>query len=363
MASTNIPTRYNALAAYVSVLSATGAATGSFQPQELTRVQDFSSDLTNNNIDVNAFGQLARIGVLSDSPDVSLQLSWYATNLKNEASAGLTIATGNNPLTSIISGLLAGNTDEKNIWVSVALPQYDANGNINTYTGAIGFGNCFLSNYTLNGAVDGLLTSSVTFNCLNAKFYTGLQGTETVPAITSSGTQVNQVFVLPPYSNNTSADQPLAITDYGMILNVSGDLGFTYSDLKIQNFSLSVDLSREVYNKLGNRYPYARPITFPAPYTLSVDAQVGEMTSGNLADLLCQSGNISGSLLFYPPSCPTSPAAVPACAFYFRGAKLNTQNNAASISDPLSLSFELGGQLAGVGDTNNGIMASGSFTS
>src|SRR6478736_4226837 len=131
-------TRFNALALYFSSGSATGLHTGSAMPLEITRVQTFSTDATNNLVDINAFGQLAALARLPDAPDVTMSTSWYVTNGANENRIGLTVTTGTQSLVNCISGILAGNVDVKNAFLEIVDPSYDANGYIGTTTGCIG---------------------------------------------------------------------------------------------------------------------------------------------------------------------------------------------------------------------------------
>ena len=63
--------------------------------------------------------------------------------------------------------------------------------------------------------------------------------------------------------------------------DVSGDGG-----AHIQNFNLSLPLSRSPIDRLGTRFAFSRVVDFPVVATMSVSALVSEVNEGNLAEIL-----------------------------------------------------------------------------
>lgn len=359
-------TIYQVLALYASQVAPNVMQTGLNTVRQLNRVQTFDEDFSRNFTDVNQFGNLAAIDrIETEAPSVSASLSYYLTNGVNENYLGLTVApSGSTSLTSCVSGLLTKVTDEKNYYLLIADEGNDAAGYAGTNSGVIGIGNGFLTSYSINAAVGELATANVDLEGLNIRVYgnandpTGTEGPGVNPV---DGTIFPDIrFLLPPATSMTGVGIPTALQPGDIMFQMTGAMGFKNADLKVQDFSLSFDLSRTPLQKLGTKFAFSREIDFPVTATLEVNADVGDLEDGNLADLLCNNPEYNFEIVLSQPGCgATKP---PAMIYQFKGAKLVTQNFTSNIGDNASMSATYEVQIAGPQDLSKGVFISGSYT-
>lgn len=360
---------YNALGLYVSTTGASGQQTGSNTIRQLQRVQSFDEDFSRNLTDVNQYGTLAAIDrVEVEAPTVNASFSYYVVDGANENFIGLTVGdsgTASGNLVSCISGLLSKVTDEKNYYLLIADEGSDANNYSKTNSGVIGIGNAFLTSYSVNAAVGDIPTASVDVEALNIKVYalTGQTANIAVPAVNpSDGSSINDVyFRLPVGSGNTYTNQIGALLPGDITLSIptSSVLGFSTTDLKVQDFTLSFDLSRTPLQKLGTKFAFSREIDFPVTASLELNANVGDLQSGNLSDIICENKNYDFSIIMSQPGCGTSKP--PALIYLFKQAKLISQNFTSTIGDNVSMTATFEVQLSAAEDKTKGIFISGSY--
>ena len=359
-------TIYQVLALYASQVAPNVMQTGLNTVRQLNRVQTFDEDFSRNFTDVNQFGNLAAIDrIETEAPSVSASLSYYLTNGINENYLGLTVTpSGSTALTSCVSGLLTKATDEKNYYLLIADEGNDAAGYAGTNSGVIGIGNGFLTSYSINAAVGELATANVDLEGLNIRVYgnanvaTGTEGpgVNPVDGTIFTGTR----FLLPSATSMTGVGIPTALQPGDIMFQMTGAMGFKNADLKVQDFSLSFDLSRTPLQKLGTKFAFSREIDFPVTATLEVNADVGDLEDGNLADLLCNNPEYNFEIVLSQPGCgATKP---PAMIYQFKGAKLVTQNFTSNIGDNASMSATYEVQIAGPQDLSKGVFISGSYT-
>jgi hypothetical protein len=359
-------TIYQVLALYASQVAPNVMQTGENTVRQLNRVQTFDEDFSRNFTDINQFGNLAAIDrIETEAPSVSASMSYYLTNGINEKYLGLTVApSGATVLTSCVSGLLTKVTDEKNYYLLIADEGNDAAGYNGANSGVIGIGNGFLTSYSINAAVGELATANVDLEGLNIRVYgnandpSGVEG----PGVSAvDGSILGGVkFLLPSATSMTGAGIPTALQPGDIMFQMTGALGFNNADLKVQDFSLSFDLSRTPLQKLGTKFAFSREIDFPVTATLEVNADVGDLADGNLADLLCNNPEYNFEIVLYQPGCGASKPA--AMIYQFKGAKLVTQNFTSNIGDNASMSATYEVQIGGPQDFSRGVFISGSYT-
>ena len=362
-------TIYNVLALYASQVPATGQQTGTNTVRQLSRVQSFDEDFTRNFTDVNQYGNLASIDRIEvEAPDVTASFSYYLTDGLNERLLGLTVpstgvAGGFASQVSCISGLLTRTTDEKNYYLMIADEGNDADGYTLARTGVIGLGNAYITSYTVNAAVGDIPTADVELEALNVRIYSQLQvgNVNVVPSINaSSGTILTGVrFSLPGATAITGSSIPSALLPGDITFNPTGTLGFSDSDLKVQDFTLTVDLPRTPLNRLGSRFAFSREIDFPVTSTLEMTAEIGDLQSGNLVDLLCDTTNRDFTITMRAPACGGT--GIAALTYLFRGAKLTSQSFSSSIGDNATMTATYEIQIGSPQQTDRGIFISGSY--
>ena len=328
--------------------------------KQLTRVQsaNYSFNIARQN--VNQFGQIGAIDqVILEAPTVSLDFSYYANSGENEATLGLAVdssSLGNTvpALRNILSGGANGQ-DTKNYYIVVAPEGTDANLNETDVTGngkVIGIGNAGLTSYSINAAVGGFPTVSVSAEGLNMRFYDKTTGT--VPSINPvDGSDAVGSFGI---SGLTTGAGFTALRPGDITVTFSGAKGVVEDDLKIQDFTISFDLGRDPIQKLGNRFAFSREITFPVTVSATINAVLGEIEAENLATVIasdCADADLTISMLS-PKTCEGG-AQKRALLYTLKGAKLTSQSFTSSIGANKSISLQYSAFLGGPSETAKGL--------
>ena len=391
-----------------ALADAAAAAAGSVVQtgiMQLRRVQSANYSFTINRQDVNQFGQLARIdSVALDPPTVTLDFSYYLTNGVNERLLGFNV---DGQTSSLDDEILLGKTANaanpvgKNFFILTTSEGSDAVGNneADSTKSVIALGNGFVSNYSIEAAVGGMPTASVTVDGLNLRSYTGTEDLN-IPAInTSFGHEIDGTeFSLPPaisgkgeagigadliwgstddtWSGNSEGfgDEGISCLrpgDISMRLGLNGRAGgfenLPYSDptsdydagtAHIQSFSIDVPVSRSIIQRLGNPYGYARVTDFPVNISVSVSAILSDLKAGNVADMLFdQEEHELTFTMREPAQSGNGPVAL---EYTIKGARLEGESFSSSIGDNKTVDLTFTAQVGGPEDTLNGIFISGS---
>ena len=371
--------------------------------QQLHRVQSANYSFSINRQDVNQFGQLARIDSVSiEPPTVTLDFSYYLTNGFNEQTLGFNIDGGSDSTWSqaLSDELLLGKTADadnpggKNFFILTTAEGSDAVGSdlsVEQGKSTIALGNGFVSNYSIEAAVGGMPTASVTVDGLNLRSYTGTAGLDNPAINTTFGIPVTGTeFSLPPavsgksdagadgiWGNvdDTEGDAGIACLrpgDISLSLGLDGRAGeFELLPSKgpatdyegsgsahIQSFSIDVPISRSVINRLGNPYGYARVTDFPVNISVSVSAILSDLKVGNVADLLFNEEQHDLTFTMREPN--ASGIGATTLEYKVKGARLEGESFSTSIGDNKSVDLTFTAQLGGQEDKTNGLFISGS---
>ena len=281
---------------------------------QLQRVQSANYSFNLERQDVNQFGELASIDrVILSAPTVSLDFSYLVANLHNESGLGFTtLDAGNSDYISCISGILNKSSDEKNYFIKTVKEGADAlsissDSRLDTFTeltdghltqSTIGVGNGFITSYTAEGSVGNFPTATVNVEALNMVINSGASGFNVPSVDPANGTAVTDYQVILPTATSTVAGDTTSVLRPGQITvgivdnaqafggTAFDEMGVLVSDAKIQSYNISFDLGRTPLEKLGSKFAFAREIDFPVTITASIEANVGELTTGNLADMI-----------------------------------------------------------------------------
>jgi hypothetical protein len=336
--------------------------------RQLNRVQSANYNFNIARTDINQLGELAAIDrIILEQPTVTMDISYILANFQNEDRLGFTMSSTASGYVSAISGILNKTQDERNYFVKVVGEGSDSVGDAAANYKVIGIGNGFISNYTVEGAVGDFPRASVSFEALNMKIDNALfgpgssvTGINTVPAVNPvDGTKVTGYFYDLPAHLSQSNNMVTALRPGDITLSVTYDEGgATISDAKIQNFSIGFDLSRTPLQKLGSKYAFSREINFPLSVNFNFTADVGDLTTGNLVDII--NNNRSYDLLVQINH-PTS--GTPHMRYLVKGAKLDSQDFSNSIGSNSSATFTFTAPVGGPQQNAIGIFMSGSTTS
>ncbi len=234
-----------------------------------------------------------------------------------------------------------------------------------------GYGNAFLSNYSVEAAVGGFPTVTTSFEAsnLNAQVYqqnnigTGINTPAIDPA---AGTPFPQnTGVVLPIPNSGSG--PTALRPGDLVLNF-GNLSDTSSSkassffaltgsngLRVQNFTLAIPLAREPLSQLGSRFPFARPIKFPVTVTLSISALANEMVTRNLASMLDDSSENTVTISVNQPN------GVAGVSYTLQGARFDSEKSSLDLGSNKTVDLSFSAQIGGI-SSSRGVFFSGSNT-
>ncbi len=323
---------------------------------QLHRVQTVAQNFTVNRQNVSQFGQLAVLSrEINEAPTVGLDFSYFLTNVLNEQRLGFVVDGS----VSAITNLLNKTQDEKNYYLLQASEGVDAIGDT-ANDPVIAIGNGFMSSYSTEAAVNGFPTSTVRVEALNIASYSAQSGQQSPAVNPVDGSKVSQSFNVPGAVSGVAGQVP--VLKHGDItLNlVNPAVGVDINDIKVQRYTLAFNLARTSLQKLGSKFAFSKELNFPIAVTLNVDAEVGDMTTGNLADILCNDQSFDLSIALRKPQCTGfGPVAV---NFDLRNAKLNSQNFNSTIGPSKTVAMVWESTIGGPDDQMNGVFISGQLT-
>ena len=356
---------------------------------QIQRVQSANYSFNLERQDVNQFGELASIDrVILSAPTVSLDFSYLVANLYNESGLGFT-TMGDSSASSYVScikGILDKTADEKNYFIKTVKEGSDEKGvdpdplkdgfdaSIMGQS-TIGIGNGFITSYTAEGSVGNFPTASVNVEALNMVIQSGVSGIYVPSVNPEDGSKVTAYTVVLPTGNTnpgtlahhgngasatTSVLRPGQIT-IGIVDNAQAfggtafdEMGVLVSDAKIQSYNISFDLGRTPLEKLGSKFAFSREIDFPVTITASFEANVGELTTGNLADMITTDQDYD---LFVRLKDPTNTTIY--VDYHIKKAKLDSEEFSSAIGDNKSVTLNFSAQVGGPNQTDIGFFMSG----
>lgn len=348
-------------------------STGSGDHFQLKRVQSANYNFNIARQDVNQYGQLARIdSIVLETPTVGLDFTYYVTDGKNESALGFYVQTGGAAVGQFPSGHVQDGTG-RNFYIVTTNEGSD----LNSETGAsalsgksaIGVGNAYLTNYTLDLAVGSIPTASVSFEGSNMNAFTFGNGNSGSGAgvVPESGTSVNLGVILANPINQTgssassddiSALRPGDVTISFGSFTGTGVGGFTkLEDLHVQSASLALPLGRTPIQQLGTKFAFARTVDFPIVSTLTINGIQAETSQGSLVDLVERNPKQNITISVKKPG--TSNVAV---TYTITNAQLDSIGFSSSIGSNKTVDLTFSTQIGGANDTVNGIRVSGSYT-
>jgi len=300
--------KYNTLGIVVSDSPAYSPKTTGLN--QLSRIQsaDFNIDIQRENIkSFNSCDFLDR--KIVKAPEVSFSCSYLLTDGRNEKLLGLNIAHkgGAMPFATCLSGL----SGDINAFVGVA--QDHSSFNFITGGGSlqgidfIGFGNCFLTDYSINAQVGAFATANASFAASNVRYSCYGDHTYNTEAMgipnpsvnrTGSGEYLNVSgfnYTGDGYSPAMGAITPGGITleleNLRMIggpsLSGNSDCNNIPISLNAQSVSISLPVDRVDLKGLGSAHIYNRRIKFPIMGSLNTSILANEFNTGILNDILC----------------------------------------------------------------------------
>lgn len=362
----------------------------------LQRVTDVSFGGEVTRTDINVFGQLASISrEIIEEPTVSLDFSYYLADGWNESGClGLNVGDGSNLISNILDG-----GDERNYYILTVPEGQDADGTTSDAgtNGMVGIGNAFMSNYSVNISVGDIPNASVSFEAANLNFSTGSwydnAGGDVAagekdgfrnPALDRAATnpstaQYTGLVSLPTFNTyeedssindawnsqklEVSVLRPGDVTVTFDTNSISGggvvlpgmDVASTRQAAHVQSVTIDVPLSRTPLNKLGNPFAFSRELEVPINVTVNVTANVGDVTTGSLVDLVCADGAGRDIIIDMKSRC----GGLTNMYYEIKSCKLDSQSMSLNVGDSQTVDLTFTAQVGGVNDSSNGVFLSG----
>ena len=343
--------------------------------EQLKRVQNANYSFTINRQDINQFGHLGRLdSVVLEAPTVSMDFSYYLTDLENERLLGM-VTDGS---FQNLSGIMTRSQNEfgNNFFILTVPEGRDATlGDqlvSEDHKTTISLGNGYVTDYSLEASVGSFPTASVSVEGLNIKSDIGTNFKD-IPAIDpEDGTLIcDRCFFLPPSESGQGesvlkpGDINIDLMDAGLISKQLSGQGMGYGpedkgSAHIQSFTLSTPMGRTALQRLGNTYAYAKEVDFPITCTLSVNALVADLKEGNLVDLIC-GGEYDLQVRMKNPACVVcDPNSNPdAVVINFKKAVLDSESFSSAIGDNKTVDLTFSTQIGGPEERGVGVFISG----
>ena len=345
-------------------------STGQADHMQLRRVQSANYSFNVTRTDLNQFGQLSRIdSLILEAPTVSADISYllgdgYNEEVLNFANSDLDVGFVSGQITS---------TSGQNLYIMTSPDGKDANFGTGLF-GTIGIGNAFVTDYSVEASVGGFPTVSVSFEGSNMNSSAGVSGSRDGFSGTLSGAGISPVSGT-PLTEQTDGSLEIRPTDPGTDAGVvtalrPSDIQFDLESANadtianitgahIQNFSLSIPLSRTPIERLGTRFPFARTVDFPITPTLSVSAILSETESKALTNIIAADDFISSAQITIKDG---TTANNPAAIYKLTNLKLDSESFSSSIGPNKTVDLTFSVSVGGPDDTENNVFFSGANT-
>lgn len=372
--------------------------------KQLKRIQKVDYSFSVPREYINQYGQLGSIdAIVTESPIVSLNFSYYLTNLDNEANLGFYVRKTN----AIYTGSNGAQTTKQNGSLSGFYTSPDANfisNNLvkesgfnffiltssegvdlnleNSMSGkaVVGIGNALVNNYTVEARVGQFPTVTVETQGLNmnSSFYKEYPVSSSseeigvpIPSVDPQNGKTlsidNGYYVLTKLPNATpqtgekeiNALRPSDITlKFNDFLNSTvTDLTLDESEINLQSFSLSINLNRQNTQELGYKFVNSRPVGYPIEATLNINAIVNQKQTYNLINSI---DNAQGKSILISIK-DSKDASKKALSFDLRNFLLTSESFVSNVGSNKSVDLTFQAQFGSNNDLLNGVFASGSF--
>lgn len=361
-------------AVYLAPTGWTNAGGGwSLEANQLQGVDTFSYeiDLAGSRQDVREFGQLARIGTVRMSEiNPKLSFGYYLSSGTNEINLGFTESSSAQCISAFLNEDPA--KKENNIFVAVVNEGDDAVGfTAQSPSDVIGFGNAFLSSYSVNLSVGEIPRADIEMQASNVVFYSDDREGLIAPSLNLDGTRAepNSVAnidlpdavicgdlngglkVLKPHDITLAFANNEGVTNDGNNAGGIGGQKFDTSLSAVQSVSIDVPLAREVIESIGTQLAYAKPLQFPIDVTMSVSALVTELGEGALEYAL--TGTAGDRTTDISVTMKAGDAAQ--MKFTLKGAVLDSQSFSQGLDDNETVDLTFSAQIGGASTSNQGL--------
>lgn len=247
-------------------------AGGGNSETDIQRVQNINYGFTVPRTDVNQYGQLGQIErVITEIPTVTLDFTYQLAGLTNEASL---LGRGGGGSLGFMSDINKSTSEYDLMKYTIGL----SNDGTDFRTGAThaNFGiiieQAGITSYSWTGSVGDIPSATVNAEGSRIKI-------ASVSNVASKESGTTPRVMRPGNVKIWSGARGTAMTE-----NRLPSLGFDV--IHVQSYTVSVDVPRESIQRLGDKFEFARVITFPIQATLSLEAIVSKQAESNISDIV-----------------------------------------------------------------------------
>jgi hypothetical protein len=313
-------------------------------PEVLRRIQSANYSFTVPRQDVSQYGQLGQIErVIVEVPTVNLDFTYNlwgsdgGSGKNNEQVLFGTTACDTTGSRGIMYNVNSDSDIEKQRYqICLSNEGTDYFGTGQGSNKAIIIDNGFLSSTSWTGSVGDVPSATVNVESTKMRMATpdnsptAAADSATTPRVLRPG---NVTFTATGSMSNSGAS------------NVIPALGVDV--LHVQSFTISMDMPRESISRLGDKFEYARVITFPLQATLSMEAIVSTQAADNLNEIVgTDSGTASDPGYVIDVSCgKEGTTGVYGMGFRFKDAKVEGHSFSTSIGANKSVTLDFAVQV------------------
>lgn len=209
----------------------------------------------------------------------------------------------------------------------------------------IGFGNCYLGQYSINMAMGSPVQCGVSYACSNLKFDTKATGVDIkFPSVDKNGTNSATTITFPDLTEAFSSNEISALRpgDVKVTLTNNSTEGFHVIDLEseqisIQSIEISTPIPRQNINAFGSDYMRNRKIQFPVLGTLSMSLHVQKFANkGQIKEIFSGDVDYDVDITLYGRD--SGGAQVEKASLRVSNAKLNSESHSISIGGFMTVS-------------------------
>lgn len=266
--------QYNLLSLYCSDLAASGVSIPSGSVKQFNGVQSANLSLSYPATDIKALGVLNTNDSPNSSPVVNIEAEYLLGDGRNESLLGM-VTDGN------YGSFFPMHTGQKNFYMVV-----DEFAGIRGEMVA-GIGNAAITNYGIRASLGDFVRVNFSAEGFNLNLQSGVSGNICPNVNNATGRELGGLYSLPDYTNGNILKSPgelpskLFTLPREMELRIRSGHYFGLPDsLPISSFSLSVPLGRQPNARMGEKYPFTRPLDCPIEATLSINALITGLVTG-----------------------------------------------------------------------------------
>lgn len=316
---------------------------------DIQRVQSINYGFTVPRTDVNQYGQLGQIErVITEIPTVTLDFTYQLAGLTNEERL---LGDGGKGSFGFMKDInrSASHYDlmKYEIGLSDDGKDYRTGAQQSSNKGII-LENMGLTSYSWTGSVGDI--PSATVNAEGSKMEIG--------SVTNNGA-AKEVAATPRVlrPGNVKIYSCPVVGARTLVLNRLPVMGFDV--VHVQSFTVSIDVPRESIQRLGDRFEFARVITFPIQASLSMEAIVSSQAASSLTDITSETSNDPGQDILVDLGKQGS-TGVSGLGLMLKDAKLEGHSISSSIGANKSVSMDFACQVDS-GETGVGSAPAGFF--